>query len=82
MRVRTTPADILLRLPLQREQSEQGATFRQALTALAQSTTALNPPALDGVDQVALEAAAHIAIEKGFADKLDSDKLIDWKHSC
>lgn len=71
MRVRTTPADILLRLPMQREQSEQAAIFRQALTALAQSTTALNPPALDGVDQVALEAAAHIAIERGFADKLD-----------
>lgn len=71
MRARTTPADILLRLPLQRDAIEQGAIFRQALTALAQSTTALNPPALDGVDQVALEAAAHIAIEKGFADKLD-----------
>lgn len=71
MRVRTNPAGILLRLPLQREEAEQGAIFRQALTALAQSTSALNPPALDGVDRVALEAAAHIAIEKGFADRLD-----------
>lgn len=71
MRLRTTPADLLLRLPLQTDRSQQAASFRQALTALAQSTTALAPPVLDGVDQVRLEAAAHVALEHGFADQLD-----------
>src|SRR5690606_976206 len=71
MRVRTTPADLLLRLPLQRDSAQQAANFRQALTALAQSTSALSPPALDGVDRIGLGEAAHIAMERGLADQLD-----------
>ncbi len=71
MRLRTTPADLLLRLPHQRDVAEQRASFRQALTALAQATSSLGPPPLDGVDRVILESAAHIAIERGFADQLD-----------
>lgn len=71
MHLRTNPADLLLRLPLQPDPAQQAASFRQALAALAQSTTSLSPPALDGIDAVRLESAAHVALEKGFADELD-----------
>lgn len=71
MRIRTTPAELLLRLPLQADVAAQFANFRQALTAVAQVISSHGPPPLDGVDRVALEAAAHVAIERGFTDDLD-----------
>ncbi len=71
MRQRTTPAELLLGLPLQNDPAIQAANFRQALAALAQETNALGPPPLDGVDRVSLEVAAHLAVELGFADQLD-----------
>jgi len=71
MRVRSSPASLLLRVPLEQDATRQAAIFRQALTALAQATSALGPPALDGIDRIALESAAHIAMELGLADQLD-----------
>lgn len=71
MRVRSTPATLLLRIPLEQDRDRQAAIFRQAMTALAQATTSLGPPALDGVDRLALESATHIALERGLTDDLD-----------
>lgn len=71
MRVRTTAAALLLRLPHQQDALAQAATFRQALTALAHATSALGPPPLDGVDPRAVESAAMLAVQRGYLDHLD-----------
>jgi hypothetical protein len=70
MRLRSTPSDLLLRLPQQASLEDQLASFRQALTALAQSTSALGPPSLDGIDARALESSAFLALERGFTADL------------
>lgn len=70
MRVRTSVATLLLRLPLEQDEKQQAAGFRQALTALAQAVSSLGPPVLDGVDASALEAAAQLAIGGGLTQDL------------
>lgn len=72
MRVRSSPATLLLRLPLEQDPTQQAASFRQAMAALEQATGGLGPPPLDGVDPVALESATHIAIERGYVDQMSS----------
>lgn len=71
MRVRSTPATLLLRIPLEKERSAQLASFRQAIATLAQSASALGPPPLDGVDPTTLESAVKVASERGFVEELD-----------
>lgn len=71
MRLRSNPAELLMRLTLSADAGVQVANFRQALTAVAQATTSLGPPPLDGADRTALEAAAHVALERRFVDDLD-----------
>ncbi|HSC89589.1 MAG TPA: protein kinase [Polyangiaceae bacterium] len=71
MRFRTSPADLLLKLPRLAGPAEQEASFRQALTALAQAASAMGPPPLDGVDPEALAAAVGVAFEAGFAERVD-----------
>lgn len=71
MRLRTSPADLLIKLPRQAQAMEQEASFRQALTALGQAAGAMGPPPLDGVDPAALEQSAGLALERGFCDRLD-----------
>jgi len=70
MRFRPSPQVPLLRLPRLVERDAQAASFREALTALAQASEVLGPPPLDGVDPRALETAAFIAVERGLADDL------------
>lgn len=48
----------------------RAASWRQAIAALSQSA-GVGPPPLDGVEEVVLERAAHIAIADGFADQMD-----------
>jgi hypothetical protein len=71
MRVRSSPADLLLSLPRQPRLEDQLANFRQALSALAASAGHLGPPPLDGVDPRGLEAAAYVALERGLCESLD-----------
>ncbi len=72
MRVRSSPATLLLRLPLEQDASQQAAIFRQAMAGMEQATSGLGPPPLDGVDPVALESATHIALERGYLDQIHS----------
>ncbi len=72
MRVRSSPATLLLRLPLEQDAHQQAAIFRQAMAGMEQATFGLGPPPLDGVDPVALEAATHIALERGYIDQIQS----------
>lgn len=71
MRLRTSPAELLLKIPRQTSPADQEASFRQALTALAQTAGAMGPSEFDGFDPRALEGAAHLAMERGWADRLD-----------
>lgn len=71
MRLRSTPVTLLLRIPLEQDTGAQFASFRQAIATLAQSASTLAPPLLDGIDPVKLEAAVHVAIERGFVERLD-----------
>lgn len=71
MRVRSSPADLLLSLSRQARVEDQLPNFRQALSALAASAGHLGPPPLDGVDPRGVEAAAYVAIERGLCDSLD-----------
>lgn len=83
MRLRSTPAELLLRLSGQaaldpsgplaaepRASDEPRAVFRQLIAALAQEVGALGPPSLDGLDPRSVEAAGFVAIERGFLDDL------------
>ena len=72
MRVRSSPATLLLRLAFEQDPSRQVASFRQAMAALEQASFGLGPPSLDGVDPIALESATYIALERGYVDQLDS----------
>lgn len=72
MRVRSSPATLLLRLPIEQDVVQQAACFRQAMAGMEQASFGLGPPPLDGVDAVTLESATHIALERGFVDQLDS----------
>src|SRR6187551_3599283 len=71
MRVRSSPADLLLSLSRQPRLEDQLANFRQALSSLSVSAGHLGPPPLDGVDPRGLEAAAYVALERGLCDQLD-----------
>jgi|SRR6478735_778950 len=71
MRVRSSPADLLLSLSRQPRLEDQLANFRQALSALSASAGHLGPPPLDGVDPRGLEAAAYVALERGLCDQID-----------
>ncbi len=71
MRLRSSPADLLLSLSRQTTSEDQQASFRQALTALAHSGGEMGPPPLDGVDARSVEAAAFLALERGLFNKLD-----------
>lgn len=71
MRLRTTPADLLLQLPRQASVLDQEATFRQAITAIARAASALAPPVLDGTEGRPLEGAVQIASDRGWLDRLD-----------
>ncbi|MCH2110932.1 MAG: hypothetical protein MK135_16565, partial [Polyangiaceae bacterium] len=71
MRVRSTPHLLLARFVSEVDPGEQKATFRQALVALAQAVQDLGPPPLDELDPVVLEAALHLALERGYLDESD-----------
>ncbi|HEU5073513.1 MAG TPA: protein kinase, partial [Polyangiaceae bacterium] len=69
MRARPNPVEALVLLPRHDALADRAASWRQAITALSQSA-GVGPPPLDGVEEVVLERAAHIAIADGLVDDM------------
>ena len=69
MRPRPNPVEALVQLPRHEAVADRAASWRQAITALSQSA-GVGPPPLDGVEEVVLERAAHIALADGFVDDM------------
>ncbi len=69
MRPRPNPVEALVQLPRHDALADRAASWRQAITALGQSA-GVGPPPLDGVEEVVLERAAHIALADGFVDDM------------
>lgn len=69
MRARPNPVEALVLLPRHDAVADRAASWRQAITALSQSA-GLGPPPLDGVEEVVLERAAHIALADGLVDDM------------
>jgi len=69
MRARPNPVEALVLLPRHDAIADRAASWRQAITALSQSA-GVGPPPLDGVEEVVLERAAHIALADGLVDDM------------
>ena len=69
MRARPNPVEALVLLPRHDAVADRAASWRQAITALSQSA-GVGPPPLDGVEEVVLERAAHIALADGLVDDM------------
>ncbi|HEY6726324.1 MAG TPA: serine/threonine-protein kinase [Polyangiaceae bacterium] len=69
MRARPNPVEALVLLPRHDALADRAASWRQAITALSQSA-GVGPPPLDGVEEVVLERAAHIALADGLVDDM------------
>ncbi len=71
MRGRPNPVEALATLVRLQDEGERRANFRQAITALGQSSGASGPPPLDGVAPEVLSRAAQLALDTGLIDDLD-----------
>src|SRR5207237_7118148 len=71
MRGRPNPVEALATLVRVQDETERRANFRQAITALGQSTGASGPLPLDGIDPEVLSRVMSIALERGLVDDLD-----------
>jgi eukaryotic-like serine/threonine-protein kinase len=71
MRGRPNPVEALATLVRVQDETERRANFRQAITALGQSSGASGPPPLDGIDPEVLSRVMGIALERGLVDDLD-----------
>ena len=71
MRGRPNPVEALATLVRLQDDTERRANFRQAITALGQSSGASGPPPLDGIAPEVLSRVMGIALETGLVDDLD-----------
>ncbi len=71
MRGRPNPVEALATLARLHDEGERRANFRQAITALGQSSGASGPPPLDGITPEVLSRAAQLALDSGLIDDLD-----------
>ncbi len=71
MRGRPNPAEALATLVRVQDDTERRANFRQAITALGQSSGASGPPPLDGIDPEVLSRVVGIALDRGLVDDLE-----------
>ena len=71
MRGRPNPVEALATLVRLQDDTERRANFRQAITALGQSSGASGPPPLDGIVPEVLSRVMGIALESGLVDDLD-----------
>ncbi|HET7541549.1 MAG TPA: serine/threonine-protein kinase [Polyangiaceae bacterium] len=71
MRGRPNPVEALATLVRLQDDTERRANFRQAITALGQSSGASGPPPLDGIAPEVLSRAMSIALDSGLVDNLE-----------
>src|SRR4051812_2367493 len=71
MRGRPNPVEALAALVRLQDEPERRANFRQAITALGQSSGASGPPPLDGILPEVLSRVVGLALESGLLDDLD-----------
>jgi eukaryotic-like serine/threonine-protein kinase len=71
MRGRPNPVEALATLVRLQDDTERRANFRQAITALGQSSGASGPPPLDGIVPEVLSRVMGIALDSGLVDDLD-----------
>ena len=71
MRGRPNPVEALATLVRLHDDAERRANFRQAITALGQSSGASGPPPLDGIAPEVLSRVMGLALETGLVDDLD-----------
>ncbi|HEX3774626.1 MAG TPA: serine/threonine-protein kinase [Polyangiaceae bacterium] len=71
MRGRPNPVEALATLVRVSDETERRANFRQAITALGQSSGVSGPPPLDGIAPEVLSRVVGIALEAGLVDDLD-----------
>ena len=71
MRGRPNPVEALATLVRLQDDTERRANFRQAITALGQSSGASGPPPLDGIAPEVLSRVMGIALDSGLVDDLD-----------
>jgi hypothetical protein len=71
MRGRPNPVEALATLVREQDDTERRANFRQAITALGQSSGASGPPPLDGIAPEVLSRVMGIALDSGLVDDLD-----------
>lgn len=71
MRGRPNPVEALATLVRVTDEAERRANFRQAVTALGQSSGASGPPPLDGIEPEVLSRVMGIALDAGLVDDLD-----------
>jgi len=71
MRGRPNPVEALATLVRVSDEAERRANFRQAVTALGQSSGASGPPPLDGIEPEVLSRVMGIALDAGLVDDLD-----------
>ncbi|MEI9940232.1 MAG: serine/threonine-protein kinase [Pseudomonadota bacterium] len=71
MRGRPNPVEALATLVRLQDDTERRANFRQAITALGQSSGASGPPPLDGIAPEVLSRVMGLALDSGLVDDLD-----------
>ena len=71
MRGRPNPVEALATLVRVADETERRANFRQAVTALGQSSGASGPPPLDGISPEVLSRVVGIALDTGLVDDLE-----------
>ena len=71
MRGRPNPVEALATLARLQDETERRANFRQAITALGQSSGAFGPPPLDGIAPEVLSRVVGLALDTGLVDDLD-----------
>ncbi len=71
MRGRPNPVEALATLVRLQDETERRANFRQAITALGQSSGASGPPPLDGIAPEVLSRVVSLALDTGLVDDLD-----------
>ena len=71
MRGRPNPVEALATLVRLQDETERRANFRQAITALGQSSGASGPPPLDGIAPELLSRAMGLALDTGLVDDLE-----------
>ncbi|MEO7036018.1 MAG: protein kinase [Polyangiaceae bacterium] len=71
MRGRPNPVEALAALVRLQDETERRANFRQAITALGQSSGASGPPPLDGIAPEVLSRVMGLALDSGLVDDLE-----------